>query len=318
MTSLLVKTYYHNTMKSLLVRHSSQLEWILTSSNYNNIIGSHCLLSTSSKLKKKNHKGNNQQRNVKKQSIQHQKPKKRKEHNRQIKKIEPNKKDVPPLFLYATGSPSVYISSIAIDNSSSSFNYDEETTNNEIVYNNHTEQDINDDDDFNHEQDSSKTIIEQSTPINPTTLFTETNPPLSFTHSSFEYISPKVFNHELPTDTSIPEIAFLGRSNVGKSSLLNAITGVRDLARISKTPGRTQQVNYFGQFRKSSKNHNLDDNEKERNLVSNPPIGYIIDLPGYGKKCYNYHCFYIIFGFLNTHMFPMTTNTNIRICKSTR
>ncbi len=44
---------------------------------------------------------------------------------------------------------------------------------------------------------------------------------------------------------SLPEIAFAGRSNVGKSSLLNALTGRKSLARISLTPGRTQQLNFF-------------------------------------------------------------------------
>src|SRR5512135_392225 len=42
-----------------------------------------------------------------------------------------------------------------------------------------------------------------------------------------------------------PEIAFAGRSNVGKSSLLNRLVGHRKLARVSKTPGRTQQINFF-------------------------------------------------------------------------
>jgi GTP-binding protein len=58
----------------------------------------------------------------------------------------------------------------------------------------------------------------------------------------------------------LPEIAFLGRSNVGKSSLINALTGRRVLARTSNTPGRTRQINFFA----------LDDR-----LM-------IVDLPGYG------------------------------------
>ena len=63
----------------------------------------------------------------------------------------------------------------------------------------------------------------------------------------------------IPGDT-LPEIAFAGRSNVGKSSLLNALTGRRTLARTSNTPGRTRQINFF----------DLD----ERLML--------VDLPGYG------------------------------------
>lgn len=46
-------------------------------------------------------------------------------------------------------------------------------------------------------------------------------------------------------EAKLPEIAFAGRSNVGKSSLLNALVGHKALARVSNTPGRTQQVNFF-------------------------------------------------------------------------
>jgi len=58
------------------------------------------------------------------------------------------------------------------------------------------------------------------------------------------------------------EVAFAGRSNVGKSSAINAITGRNALARISKTPGRTQQINFFA----------LDEAGDQR----------LVDLPGYG------------------------------------
>lgn len=44
---------------------------------------------------------------------------------------------------------------------------------------------------------------------------------------------------------TLPEVAFVGRSNVGKSSLINAITGRRTLARVSQTPGRTREINFF-------------------------------------------------------------------------
>lgn len=64
---------------------------------------------------------------------------------------------------------------------------------------------------------------------------------------------------QLPEDEGY-EVAFLGRSNAGKSSVLNKLTGIGGLARVSKTPGRTQLINYFG----------LDDSRR------------LVDLPGYG------------------------------------
>ncbi|HEY4264894.1 MAG TPA: ribosome biogenesis GTP-binding protein YihA/YsxC, partial [Micropepsaceae bacterium] len=45
--------------------------------------------------------------------------------------------------------------------------------------------------------------------------------------------------------TDLPEVAFVGRSNVGKSSLVNALTGRKTLARVSNTPGRTREINFF-------------------------------------------------------------------------
>ena len=69
----------------------------------------------------------------------------------------------------------------------------------------------------------------------------------------------------------LPEICFAGRSNVGKSSLINALTNRKGLARASNTPGRTRELNYF----------NVDERL------------FVVDLPGYGyakasKSCLLY------------------------------
>ena len=76
---------------------------------------------------------------------------------------------------------------------------------------------------------------------------------------SADFIKSAFEEADWPRDQK-PEIAFLGRSNVGKSSLMNSLLGVRGLARTSSTPGRTQAVNFFLI------------NEKFR----------FVDLPGYG------------------------------------
>jgi len=66
-----------------------------------------------------------------------------------------------------------------------------------------------------------------------------------------------------------PEIAFAGRSNVGKSSLINALVGHKGLARTSNTPGRTQELNYFVPDGYSGEADDL------------PPMA-LVDMPGYG------------------------------------
>lgn len=73
------------------------------------------------------------------------------------------------------------------------------------------------------------------------------------------FIKSVVKLEDLP-ESVLPEIAFAGRSNVGKSSLLNALFNIKQLARVSNTPGRTQALNFF----------------------QSGEVFYCIDMPGYG------------------------------------
>lgn len=81
----------------------------------------------------------------------------------------------------------------------------------------------------------------------------------NFAKKRADFIMGVASLEQLP-EMDLPEYAFAGRSNVGKSSLINALVGRKQLARSSVTPGRTQQLNFF----------NIDD------------TFYLVDMPGYG------------------------------------
>lgn len=81
--------------------------------------------------------------------------------------------------------------------------------------------------------------------------------PIPYQQAAYTISAPKL---ELCPDDSVAEVAFIGRSNAGKSSAINALTGQHKLARTSKTPGRTQLLNYFALL----------------------PGRYLVDVPGFG------------------------------------
>ncbi|TWG97484.1 GTP-binding protein [Mesorhizobium sp. J18] len=88
------------------------------------------------------------------------------------------------------------------------------------------------------------------------------------------FVRPWIFIRGVPAMKFLPpegppEVAFAGRSNVGKSSLINALVGQRGLARTSNTPGRTQELNYFVPDGYSGQADDL------------PPMA-LVDMPGYG------------------------------------
>lgn len=111
---------------------------------------------------------------------------------------------------------------------------------------------------------------------------TDTTPPSRPRHFSFvniEFIKSAPTLNQCPPDRGI-EVAFVGRSNAGKSSALNAITGKHKLARTSKTPGRTQLMNFF----------RIDDDRR------------LVDLPGYGYAKVPVRVHQEIEGFLSAYL----------------
>lgn len=85
---------------------------------------------------------------------------------------------------------------------------------------------------------------------------------------------------------ALSEVAFLGRSNVGKSSLINALTRQKNLAKSSATPGKTRLINFFEvSFKLNLKEQNLSENAKFQSENSNPSDKFtliFVDLPGFG------------------------------------
>lgn len=83
-----------------------------------------------------------------------------------------------------------------------------------------------------------------------------------------QYIASAVNPEQYPEE-DLPEIVFIGRSNVGKSSLINSLTRVNNLARVSSSPGKTQTINFFDVGLKIAG-------------VEGRKSFYLVDLPGYG------------------------------------
>ena len=84
-----------------------------------------------------------------------------------------------------------------------------------------------------------------------------------------EYVTSAVSKKTCPEER-LPEIVFVGRSNVGKSSLINSLTNRKSLARTSGTPGKTQTINFF----------RVEFSSNHQPLTTNH--FYLVDLPGYG------------------------------------
>ena len=201
--------------------------------------------------------------------------------------------EVPPAYLVKTASDYAYIAKcIIMDERTGELHVDPRTLFTEVVTTN-----SNDSNNTNNKQGGGR----QQPPKKK-----RTNIPKSFRHSHFHYFPPSTFpNYEPPTDGT-PEVAFLGRSNTGKSSLINALStmilraggggsvtsasGGGELARTSKRPGRTQTINYFGLIpnstmtsaKSATNNPTFKGHEGAKHPNSSQSKMFLVDLPGFG------------------------------------
>lgn len=171
-------------------------------------------------------------------------------HSAKLPRPKPDNTVVPPAFLVPTGSPHVFISALTA------------TAMNPMTATG-TEKDEVEDAVGNDAEPSEPQWDAQE-------LFRDmAGAPLPTKSLIFHRIDQFRGAPHPPEDDFTPRVAFLGRSNVGKSSLLNALMN-RSLAVTSKQPGRTQQVYYYGWTDSSQSKHH------------HHAAGYLVDLPGYG------------------------------------
>lgn len=204
----------------------------------------------------------------------------------QRKEAKTQQQQVPPAYLVKTASDYAYIAKCVImDEQTGELLIDPRTLFSEIVDSSTHHDNSNNNKKYGKQQRRSYV-------------------PQIFKQSHFHYFPPSTFpNHEPPTDGT-PEVAFLGRSNTGKSSLINALStkilrsgggggssasGGGELARTSKRPGRTQQINYFGLVPNNSVSASSSTSIasfRGKDGMKHPNSGqskmFLVDLPGFG------------------------------------
>ena len=234
-----------------------------------------------SKSKSKNKQPNNKKKANPYKNIPNPIEQKQKEQKTQRQQQQ----EVPPAYLVKTASDYAYIAKCVImDERTGELQCDPRTLFTEVTTNSNNQRDNK------HGRQQKRTRI-----------------PQTFRHSHFHYFPPSTFpNYEPPTDGT-PEVAFLGRSNTGKSSLINALStmilragdggapgtsasGGGELARTSKRPGRTQTINYFGLIpntaitspKSSTSNPSFKGHEGAKHPNSSQSKMFLVDLPGFG------------------------------------